>query len=88
MIIDLVKIINEKQKKGEDRKKEILKKKFYEIRGALIKYYATMQIARAVVDIPPFMLADNLLKEMVKTKEDVEFYYKMLRKYNACEEVR
>ena len=88
-IISLIKIFNDLRKSRYERKKRVLRRKRIEIRGALIKYYEALQAAKPNdIDIPPFMLADNMLKLIIKDKSDIEYYYRMLRKYKACEVIR
>ncbi len=59
------------------------KRKYYEIRGAVIKFYEDKQKADGNVELPAFMRADETLKEVIRTPADIDFYYKKLLKYRA-----
>jgi hypothetical protein len=60
------------------------RKKYYEIRGAVIKFYEHKDLTEGSVDIPAFIRADKILKEVVKTPADIDFYYKKLLKYKVA----
>lgn len=79
--------LSEYKKNREKRKAEIIRLKRFEIRGALIKFYSEKQ-SKGEVDLPPFILADDIMKTFIQTDKDVEFYYKQLRKYKICEEIK
>ena len=87
MVKSLIVFLSEYKKNREKRKAEILKLKRFEIRGALIKFYSEKQ-SKGEINIPPFIIADDVMNTFMKTDKDVELYYRQLRKYKACEEIK
>ena len=82
MILDLEKILHGRKRKTEKQKQEILERKYRSIRTVLIRYYEDVQTS-GVVDIPPFMLADDFMKRMIKSGRDIEFYHRKLHRYGV-----
>lgn len=73
-------------KRNEDKKlknKIEYNRKFYEIRGAVIKFYENKDKETNEVNIPAYLRADDILKEIIKTPQDIDFYYNKLLKYKA-----
>lgn len=58
-------------------------RKFYEIRGAVIKFYENKDKETNEVNIPAHLRANYILKEIIKTPQDIDFYYNKLLKYKA-----
>lgn len=87
MVKGLILFFNEYKKNREKRRIELIKLKRFEIRGALIKFYSDKQ-NKGEVNLPPFILADDIMNTFMKTDKDVELYYRQLRKYRACEEIK
>ena len=83
-LIKKIKNFQEKRAILRDRK---LRAMYFEIRGAVIKFYEDKQRKEDKVDLPPFMRADMVMKEYIKTDKDIIFYYKRCLKYGACERV-
>ena len=83
-LIKKIKNFQEKRAMLRDRK---LMAMYFEIRGAVIKFYEDKQRREGKVELPPFMRADKLMKEYIKTDKDIIFYYKRCLKYGACERV-
>lgn len=73
-------------KRNEDKKlknKIEYNRKFYEIRGAVIKFYENKDKETNEVNIPAYLRADDILKKIIKTPQDIDFYYNKLLKYKA-----
>lgn len=73
-------------KRNEDKKlknKIEYNRKFYEIRGAVIKFYENKDKETNEVNIPAYLRANDILKEIIKTPQDIDFYYNKLLKYKA-----
>ena len=87
MVKSLIVFLSEYKKNREKRKAEILKLKRFEIRGALIKFYSEKQ-SKGEINLPPFIIADDVMNTFMNTDKDVELYYRQLRKYKACEEIK
>ena len=87
MVKSLIVFLSEYKINREKRKAEILKLKRFEIRGALIKFYSEKQ-SKGEINLPPFIIADDVMNTFMKTDKDVELYYRQLRKYKACEEIK
>lgn len=77
MFKSIKKFLTELQRK---RKAE-LRRRFYEIRGEVIKFYEAKDAVEGIVNIPAFVRADNALKEVIKSAKDINFYYGKLLKY-------
>ena len=71
----------ELKNKIEHKKRQELNRKYFEIRGEVIKFYEDKEETEQNADLPAFMRADNILKEVIRTPKDVNFYYGLLLKY-------
>lgn len=74
------------KKRNEDKKnknKLEYDRKFYEIRGVIIKFYEYQDSKTGQVEIPAFKRADNTLKQIIKNRKDIDYYYNKLLKYKA-----
>lgn len=69
------------QEEKRIKQAELKRRKWYDLRYELIKFYEDKQGADGKADIPPFMLADKKMKEIIKTDKDLDFYYKKLVRY-------
>lgn len=78
-------VTNIKNKIQEKRQKIKLeyRRKYFEIRGAVINFYEDKATTDDTIELPAFMRADEILKEVIKTPADIDFYYKKLVKYKA-----
>ena len=63
------------------KKKAELRRRYFEIRGEVIKFYEAQDAAEGAVNIPAFQRADQTLAEVIKTAKDINFYYGKLLKY-------
>lgn len=87
MFKNLILKIQEFKKRKAMLEARRLKAMYYEIRGAVIKFYEDKQRKEGVVDLPPFIKANKAMAAYVKTDKDIKYYYKQCLKYNACERV-
>lgn len=76
-------IIKNKINRHQQKQEKENKRKYYEIRGAVIKFYEDKQKTGGKAELPAFIQADNILKEVIKTPADINFYYNKLLKYKA-----
>lgn len=83
MFKNLICFFKDKKRKEEIKNRLESERKYFEIRGAVIKFYEDKDKADGVVDIPAFQRADITLKEIIKTPKDIDFYYNKLLKYRA-----
>lgn len=80
--MSIISIINAKIELLKKARKKELKRRYYEIRGEVIKFYEHKDIADGVaVNIPAFMRADRILKQVIKSARDINFYYGKLIEY-------
>ena len=78
----IINFIKAKIELAKKKNKEELKRKFFEIRGEVIKFYEDKDATNgSQVNIPAFMRADQTLKEIIKTPQDINFYYGKLLEY-------
>ena len=87
MFKGLIKKFKNFQNKRAVKRELKLRAMYFEIRVAVIKFYEDKQRREGKVELPPFMRADMVMKEYVKTDRDIIFYYKRCLKYGACERV-
>ena len=78
MIIKFIKQIKENREKKELK---IQRAKFLEIRLQFIKYFEDLQATKGTIEIPAFMLADSVIKEVIKSRKDVDFYWNLIKNY-------
>lgn len=83
MLKNLIKFIKNKKLEKMLKEKQENRRKYYEIRGAVIKFYEEKDIIEGKVNIPAFQRADQTLKEVIKTPADIDFYYNKLLQYRA-----
>ena len=78
----IIKMFKAKMQLVKKRQKEELRRKFFEIRGEVIKFYEHKDLTEgAKINIPAFMRADQTLAKVIKTPQDINFYYGKLLKY-------
>jgi len=78
----IISLIQAKMKLAKIKHQEELRRKFFEIRGEVIKFYEDKDATDgSQVNIPAFMRADQTLKEIIKTPQDINFYYGKLLEY-------
>ena len=78
----IIKMFQAKMQLAKKRQKEELRRRFYEIRGEVIKFYEHKDITEgSEINIPAFMRADQTLAKVIKTPKDINFYYVKLLKY-------
>jgi len=68
----------------KEKRRQELRRRFFEIRGEVIKFYEAKDAAEGAVDIPAFMRADQTLAEVIKSAKDINFYYGKLLKYRRA----
>ena len=68
----------------KEKRRQELRRRFFEIRGEVIKFYEAKDAAEGAVDIPAFMRADQILKEVITTETDINYYYGRLLKYRRA----
>lgn len=83
MFNKLKQLINNKKKEKEIKNRIENKRKYFEIRGAVIKFYENKDKETNEVNIPAYLRADDILKQIIKTPQDIDFYYNKLLKYKA-----
>lgn len=77
--------IKQRKKQRELLKQKEQQKKFFAVRGEIIKFYEDKDLTSGVaVEIPAFMRADRIMKQVIKTPKDLDFYYNKLLKYKAA----
>ena len=78
----IVNFIKAKIELAKKKNKEELRRKFFEIRGEVIKFYEDKDITDgSQINIPAFVRADQTLAKVIKTPNDINFYYGKLLKY-------
>lgn len=78
----IINFIKAKIELAKKKNKEELRRKFYEIRGEVIKFYEDKDATDgSEINIPAFVRADQMLKEIIKTPNDINFYYGKLLQY-------
>ena len=78
----IIKMFKAKMQLAKKKHNEELRRKYYEIRGELIKFYEDKDITEGnPINLPAFVRADNTLKQFVKNANDINFYYGKLLKY-------
>lgn len=55
-------------------------KKYLAIRNKVIDYYKDLYRIYDVLQVPVFMIADDVMKEVIKTDKDIDYFYKKLPK--------
>lgn len=83
MLEKIINFLMDKKREKTVRDRIENERKYYEIRGEIIKFYEDKQRMYKNVEVPAFVLADEKMKEVVKTPADINFYYKKLLKYKA-----
>lgn len=83
MLKNLIKFIKNKKQEKEIKSRIENERKYFEIRGAVIKFYEDQDATTGKVEIPAFQRADSTLKEIIKTPADIDFYYNKLLQYRA-----
>lgn len=76
MLKNLIKFIKNKKLEKKLKEKQENRRKYYEIRGAVIKIYEDEDRNNNSVNIPAFQRADQRLLQIIRTKADLNFYYK------------
>ena len=80
-----LRMIEQKRKQSELLKLKERQNKYYTVRGEIIKFYEDKDLTDSVeIEIPAFMRADRIIKEIIKTPKDLDFYYNKLLKYKAA----
>ena len=78
----IINFIKAKIELAKKKNKEELRRKFFEIRGEVIKFYEDQDITDgSQINIPAFVRADQTLAEVIKSAKDINFYYNKLLKY-------
>lgn len=78
----IVSFITKKIKNAQEKRKTELRRKYFEIRGEVIKFFEEKDQNEGLnTEVPTFVRADNALKELIKTPKDINFYYEKLLKY-------
>lgn len=80
----IIKFLIDKRREYNIKTTLEIERKYFEIRGAVIKFYEDKDITDNTVNIPAFQRADQTLKEVIKTPADINFYYNKLKKYKVA----
>lgn len=83
MLKEILQNIKDRRRQAKIKKDHENRRKYYEIRGAVIKFYENKQKASDKAEIPAFIQADEILKKIITTPADIDFFYKKLLKYKA-----
>jgi len=83
MFNNIKKFINNKKAQKLIKLRQENRRKYFEIRGAVIKFYEDQDATTGQIEIPAFQRADITLKEIIKTPADLDFYYNKLLQYRA-----
>lgn len=80
--MSIISMVNKRLELAKKARKAELKRRYYAIRGEVIKFYEHKDITEGgTVNIPAFMRADRILKQVINSAKDINFYYGKLVKY-------